>query len=155
MEDENGFSGSAGSEIVGVTLGKKVNNAATPPTNVAKPSSMPSGDIPALFLPAFCRCFFGLGGFGALFDIARLSIKVYPKKHLDIPQLSGYSYSSEASMANVLNTDKKIAINGALAEGSSIRSIDTDYRRSPGHDHAPWRESRAGLHTRDGGWRCA
>jgi IS1 family transposase len=35
-----------------------------------------------------------------------------------------YSYSSEAVMANVLNTDKQIAVIAALAEGSSIRSIE-------------------------------
>lgn len=38
--------------------------------------------------------------------------------------LSYYSYSSEADMANVLNTDKQIAVIAALAEGSSIRSIE-------------------------------
>ncbi len=36
----------------------------------------------------------------------------------------GYSYSSEADVANVLNTDKQIAVIAALAEGSSIRSIE-------------------------------
>jgi len=35
-----------------------------------------------------------------------------------------YSYTSAACMANVLNTDKQIAVIGALAEGSSIRSIE-------------------------------
>jgi hypothetical protein len=37
----------------------------------------------------------------------------------------GYSNSSEEkTMANVLNTDKQIAVIAALAEGSSIRSIE-------------------------------
>jgi hypothetical protein len=35
-----------------------------------------------------------------------------------------YINCSEEVMANVLNTDKKIAVIGALAEGSSIRSIE-------------------------------
>src|SRR5258707_11890863 len=35
-----------------------------------------------------------------------------------------YSNFSEEVMANVLSTDKKIAVIGALAEGSSIRSIE-------------------------------
>jgi IS1 family transposase len=39
-------------------------------------------------------------------------------------QLLGYIYSSEEVMANTLSTDKKIAVIGALAEGSSIRSIE-------------------------------
>jgi hypothetical protein len=41
-------------------------------------------------------------------------------------------------MANVLNKDKQIAIIGALAEGSSIRSIERLYGRSPRYDHAAW-----------------
>jgi hypothetical protein len=49
---------------------------------------------------------------------------IVPQKYLDFPQLLGYIYSSEASMANILSTDKKIAVIGALAEGSSIRSIE-------------------------------
>jgi IS1 family transposase len=49
---------------------------------------------------------------------------IVPQKHLDSIQLLGYSNSSEAAMANVLSTDKKIAVIGALAEGSSIRSIE-------------------------------
>ena len=43
-------------------------------------------------------------------------------------------------MANVLGKDKQIAIIGALAEGSSIRSIERMTGTSSGHDHAPWRE---------------
>lgn len=35
-----------------------------------------------------------------------------------------YSNCIEGDMANVLSTDKKIAVIGALAEGSSIRSIE-------------------------------
>jgi IS1 family transposase len=35
-----------------------------------------------------------------------------------------YSNASEADMANVLNTDKQITVIAALAEGSSIRSIE-------------------------------
>lgn len=50
--------------------------------------------------------------------------EIVPQKYLDIHQLLGYSNSSEADMANVLNTDKQIAVIGALAEGSSIRSIE-------------------------------
>jgi hypothetical protein len=38
-------------------------------------------------------------------------------------------------MANVLNTDKQIAIIGALTEGSSIRSIER-MTGSPRYDHA-------------------
>jgi IS1 family transposase len=49
---------------------------------------------------------------------------IVPQKSLDILQLLGYSNCSEANMANVLNTDKKIAVIGALTEGSSIRSIE-------------------------------
>jgi len=49
---------------------------------------------------------------------------IVPQKYLDILQLLGYSNSSEASMANVLNTDKQIAVIGALTEGSSIRGIE-------------------------------
>ena len=49
---------------------------------------------------------------------------IVPQKYLDFLQLLGYSNSSEEVMANVLNTDKKIAIIGALTEGSSIRSIE-------------------------------
>jgi IS1 family transposase len=50
--------------------------------------------------------------------------EIVPQKYLDSQQLLGYSNSSEAAMANVLSTDKKIAVIGALAEGSSIRSIE-------------------------------
>jgi IS1 family transposase len=49
---------------------------------------------------------------------------IVPQKHLDAVQFLGHSNSSEAVMANVLSTDKKIAVIGALAEGSSIRSIE-------------------------------
>ena len=49
---------------------------------------------------------------------------IVPQKPLDRVSLLGYSYSSEADMANVLNTDKQIAVIAALAEGSSIRSIE-------------------------------
>jgi IS1 family transposase len=45
---------------------------------------------------------------------------IVPQKHLDSVMFSGYSNY----MANVLNTDKQIAVIGALAEGSSIRSIE-------------------------------
>jgi IS1 family transposase len=43
-----------------------------------------------------------------------------PQKHLT---LSNY-WGTVIDMANVLNTDKQIAVIGALAEGSSIRSIE-------------------------------
>ena len=46
--------------------------------------------------------------------------EIVPQKPLDAQQLLGYSNY----MANVLNLDKQIAIVGALAEGSSIRSIE-------------------------------
>ena len=49
---------------------------------------------------------------------------IVPRKYLDAWYLLGYSNNSEASMANTLNTDKQIAIIGALAEGSSIRAIE-------------------------------
>lgn len=45
---------------------------------------------------------------------------IVPQKPIDLSTFSGYSNY----MANALNTDKKIAIIGALAEGSSIRSIE-------------------------------
>jgi IS1 family transposase len=46
--------------------------------------------------------------------------EIVPQKHLDTQSLLGYiNY-----MANVLNTDKQIAVISALAEGSSIRSIE-------------------------------
>ena len=53
-------------------------------------------------------------------------------------------------MANVLNTDKQIAIIGALAEGSSIRSIE---RMTGVHRDTIMRlgrEGRAGMHGPDG-----
>jgi hypothetical protein len=46
------------------------------------------------------------------------------QKHLTHAALMYYSYSSEADMANVLNTDRQITVVAALAEGSSIRSIE-------------------------------
>jgi IS1 family transposase len=46
------------------------------------------------------------------------------RKLLTKASLLYYSYSSEADMANVLNTDKQIAVISALAEGSSIRAIE-------------------------------
>jgi IS1 family transposase len=49
---------------------------------------------------------------------------IVPRKYLDAIQLLGYSNCSEVVMANMLSTDKKIAVIGALAEGSSIRSIE-------------------------------
>lgn len=49
---------------------------------------------------------------------------IVPQKYLDMLQLLGYTNSSEASMANVLPKDKQIAAISALAEGSSIRSIE-------------------------------
>jgi IS1 family transposase len=49
---------------------------------------------------------------------------IVPQKHLDTVQLLGYSNYRRLVMANVLSTDKKIAVIGALAEGSSIRSIE-------------------------------
>jgi len=50
--------------------------------------------------------------------------EIVPQKHLDSMQFLGYSNSRGLVMANVLNMDKKIAVIGALAEGSSIRSIE-------------------------------
>ena len=53
-------------------------------------------------------------------------------------------------MANVLNTDKKIAIIGALTEGSSIRSIE---RMTGVHRDTIMRAGRegwTGLHGADG-----
>src|ERR1700687_2503509 len=48
------------------------------------------------------------------------SWKIVPRKHL-----TGNSYwGTVIDMANVLNADKQIAVIGALAEGSSIRSIE-------------------------------
>jgi IS1 family transposase len=49
---------------------------------------------------------------------------IVPQKYLDYGVFLGYSNYIEAGMANVLNIDKKIAVIGALAEGSSIRSIE-------------------------------
>jgi IS1 family transposase len=45
---------------------------------------------------------------------------IVPQKHLT----SNNCWGTVIDMANVLNTDKKIAVIGALAEGSSIRSIE-------------------------------
>jgi len=50
--------------------------------------------------------------------------EIVPQKHLDTAQLLGYSNSRGLDMANVLNTDKKIAVIASLAEGSSIRSVE-------------------------------
>jgi IS1 family transposase len=48
-----------------------------------------------------------------------------PQNVLTLPYFLEYSkYIEDWSMANVLSTDKKIAVIGALAEGSSIRSIE-------------------------------
>src|SRR5579863_8632192 len=52
-----------------------------------------------------------------LFNIMNL---IVPHNYIDPPELLGYSNY----MANMLNTDKQITIIGALAEGSSIRSIE-------------------------------
>jgi uncharacterized protein YerC len=58
-----------------------------------------------------------------------LSIFNIIEKIVQQKPLTGYSFcvtviSGEASMANVLSTDKKIAVIAALAEGSTIRSIE-------------------------------
>jgi IS1 family transposase len=47
-------------------------------------------------------------------------VKIVPQKHLT----SNNIWGTVIHMANVLNTDKQIAVIGALAEGSSIRSIE-------------------------------
>jgi IS1 family transposase len=49
---------------------------------------------------------------------------IVPHKYLDIPQFSGHIITRGQAMANVLNMDKQIMVIGALAEGSSIRSIE-------------------------------
>ena len=73
-----------------------------------------------------CGCFVSAVAIGvhAILIILPFSHEIVPQKSLDILQLLGYSNVSEASMANVLNTDKQIAVIGALTEGSSIRSIE-------------------------------
>jgi IS1 family transposase len=50
--------------------------------------------------------------------------EIVPQQPLDRIKLSGYSKYKGLVMANVLNTDKKIMVISALAEGSSIRSIE-------------------------------
>jgi IS1 family transposase len=50
--------------------------------------------------------------------------EIVPQKTLDTIHFLGYSNYRGLVMANVLNTDKQIAIIGQLAEGSSIRSIE-------------------------------
>jgi len=45
-------------------------------------------------------------------------------KNIDIASLVYYIYFSGGCMANVLNTDKRVIVIAALAEGSSIRSIE-------------------------------
>ena len=51
--------------------------------------------------------------------------EIVPQKRLDPAQLMGYSNISEGGrMANNLSKDKQIAVIAALAEGSSIRSIE-------------------------------
>ena len=47
-------------------------------------------------------------------------VKIVPQKHLT----NNTYWGTVIDMANVLNTDKQIAVIGALAEGSSIRSIE-------------------------------
>ena len=49
---------------------------------------------------------------------------IVPQKYLDVQHYLGYIYYRGLDMANVLSVDKKIAVIGALAEGSSIRSIE-------------------------------
>jgi len=50
---------------------------------------------------------------------------MYGKYCLTKITLTGYNYCNTViGMANVLSTDKQIAVIGALAEGSSIRSIE-------------------------------
>ena len=74
-EEENGSLGSKGSDSVGVIRGKNAAIAATPPIRVATPKTTASGEIPPLFFFAFFGAF-DLGNFGALLDIASLSLKV-------------------------------------------------------------------------------
>jgi hypothetical protein len=73
-EDENGSSGSAGSEIIAVTLGIKETTATAPPIKVATPKSMAtsrnSRGIRDVVFAALFGGFFGLGNFGRLLDIA-------------------------------------------------------------------------------------
>ena len=46
---------------------------------------------------------------------------------------------------NILSRDKQIEIIAALTEGMSIRASRAPDRRSPRHDHAPWRSRRPRL----------
>lgn len=51
--------------------------------------------------------------------------KIVPHKRFDNQYLMGYNnYNRRMAMANVFDTDKKIAVISALTEGSSIRSIE-------------------------------
>ena len=54
------------------------------------------------------------------------------------------------NMANVLSTEKQVAVIGALAEGSGIRSDRAHDGRSPRNDHAAWRARREGLRSPPG-----
>jgi len=50
--------------------------------------------------------------------------EIVPQKNIDFSEFSGYINTSSRAMANVLNMDKQIMVIRALAEGSSIRSIE-------------------------------
>ncbi|MGB9119048.1 MAG: hypothetical protein WCE73_00375, partial [Candidatus Angelobacter sp.] len=50
----------------------------------------------------------------------QIHVNIVPQKHLT----SNNIWGTVIDMANILNTDKQIAVIGALAEGSSIRSIE-------------------------------
>jgi hypothetical protein len=50
--------------------------------------------------------------------------EIVPQKHLTWRNYWGTLNAAGENMANVLNTDKQIAIIAALSEGSSIRSIE-------------------------------
>jgi hypothetical protein len=77
-----------------------------------------------LFYP---RTVFGRGMADSGVDWANVMtwLEIVPRKHLTSNTNWGtVNKVGRIDMANVLNTDKKIAVIAALAEGSSIRSIE-------------------------------
>jgi len=68
-DDENGKSGSAGSDIVAVTRGKKVTTAPGTPSSVANPKIAPIIDIRGFFFSAAFGLFCALPDSRALPDI--------------------------------------------------------------------------------------
>jgi IS1 family transposase len=73
-----------------------------------------------LILNGYIDCESGYNRNGKQYQITPHDVHIVPRKHLTRNSYWG----TVIDMANVLNTDKQIAVIGALAEGSSIRSIE-------------------------------